>query len=192
MCSKKSSLYSFYSKKSSLYSNTNTHEQQQQQHRYAKKFGIKEEVMMRNLWGARFYNPKSKKFTNKNKSKKLKRGFVQFIMDPLYQVFDTVMTEKKRVSKKTGKEVLACFKLFKQLGIKLKKDEMDFRQKVLLKRAMQRWLPAAEALMEMLVIHLPSPAKAQTYVVFEVVVFEVVVFERVVFERGVREYNFLS
>ena len=69
---------------------------------------------------------------------------------------------------------------------------MDFRQKVLLKRAMQRWLPAAEALMEMLVIHLPSPAKAQTYVVFEVVVFEVVVFERVVFERGVREYNFLS
>ena len=40
---------------------------------------------------------------------------------------------------------------------------MDFRQKVLLKRAMQRWLPAAEALMEMLVIHLPSPAKAQTY-----------------------------
>ena len=71
--------------------------------------------------------------------------------------------EKKRISKKTGKEVLACFKLFKQLGIKLKKDEMDFRQKVLLKRAMQRWLPAAEALMEMLVIHLPSPAKAQTY-----------------------------
>ena len=152
---------------------------------YAEKFGIKEEVMMRNLWGARFYNPKTKKFTNKNKSKKLKRGFVQFIMDPLYQVFDTVMTyvffdphsyshrfnkinatfdrEKKRISKKTGKEVLACFKLFKQLGIKLKKDEMDFRQKVLLKRAMQRWLPAAEALMEMLVIHLPSPAKAQTY-----------------------------
>ena len=122
---------------------------------------------MRNLWGARFYNPKTRKFTNKNKSKKLKRGFVQFIMDPLYQVFDTVMTEKKRISKKTGKEVLACFKLFKQLGIKLKKDEMDFRQKVLLKRAMQRWLPAAEALMEMLVIHLPSPAKAQTYVVFE-------------------------
>eukprot|EP00940_MAST-03C_sp_MAST-3C-sp2_P003546 g3546.t1 len=90
---------------------------------YASKFGINEEVMMKNLWGSRFYNTKTRKFTNKNKTKKLKRGFVQFIMDPLYQVFDTVISEKKRVNKKTGKTVLACFKLFKQLGIKLKKDE---------------------------------------------------------------------
>jgi len=130
---------------------------------YASKFGIDEGVMMKNLWGARFYNPATKKFTTKNRDKKLKRGFVQFIMDPLYQVFDSVMSEKKRINKKTGKQVLACFKLFKQLGIKLKKDELDLRQKPLLKRAMQRWLPAAEALMEMLVVHLPSPAKAQKY-----------------------------
>jgi len=130
---------------------------------YASKFGIQEDVMMRNLWGARYYNPKKSKFTNKNKSKKLKRGFVQFIMDPLYQVFESVMSEKKRLNKKTGKQVLACFKLFKQLGIKLKKDELDLRQKPLLKRAMQRWLPAAEALMEMMILHLPSPAKAQQY-----------------------------
>jgi len=33
----------------------------------------------------------------------------------------------------------------------------------LLKRAMQRWLPAAEALMEMIVLHLPSPWLAQQY-----------------------------
>merc|ERR1712166_1198731 len=104
---------------------------------YASKFGIDENVMMKNLWGARFYDTKKRKFTNKNKS--------------------------KRVNKKTGKTVLACFKLFKQLGIKLKKDEVDLRQKPLLKRAMQRWLPAAEALMEMMIIHLPSPAKAQKY-----------------------------
>merc|ERR1719506_2617049 len=53
--------------------------------------------------------------------------------------------------------------MFKQLGINLKKDERDLRGKELLKRAMQKWLPAAEALMEMIVLHLPSPAKAQTY-----------------------------
>merc|ERR550514_2184594 len=76
-------------------------------------------------------------------------------MDPLYQVFDTVMSEKKRINKKTGKQVLACFKL--------KKDELDLRSKPLLKRAMQRWLPAAEALMEMIVLHLPSPWLAQQY-----------------------------
>merc|ERR1711937_457450 len=49
------------------------------------------------------------------------------------------------------------------LGIALKKDERDFRGKKLLKRAMQRWLPAAEALMEMIVLHLPSPWLAQQY-----------------------------
>merc|ERR1712032_1802981 len=66
-------------------------------------------------------------------------------------------------SKKAKKEVLLCFKMFKQLGISLKKDEKDFRGKKLLKRAMQRWLPAAEALMEMIVLHLPSPWLAQQY-----------------------------
>merc|ERR1712032_857458 len=66
-------------------------------------------------------------------------------------------------SKKAKKEVLLCFKMFKQLGISLKKDEKDFRGKKLLKRAMQRWLPAAEALMEMIVLHLPSPWLARQY-----------------------------
>eukprot|EP00501_MAST-03F_sp_TOSAG23-6_P000236 GSMAST32.ASY1.ANO1.241.1 assembled CDS len=87
-------------------------------------------------------------------SKGIKRGFVHFILDPLYQLFECVINETK---------LLACFKMFKQLGIKLKKDELDLRQKPLLKRAMQRWLPAAEALMEMIVLHLPSPWKAQKY-----------------------------
>lgn len=35
--------------------------------------------------------------------------------------------------------------------------------KPLMKRVMQSWLPASEALLEMIVYHLPSPAKAQRY-----------------------------
>lgn len=35
--------------------------------------------------------------------------------------------------------------------------------KPLMKRVMQTWLPAHEALLEMMIFHLPSPAHAQKY-----------------------------
>eukprot|EP00941_MAST-03F_sp_MAST-3F-sp1_P006005 g6005.t1 len=129
---------------------------------YSAKFGIPEATMRDKLWGENFFNAQKRCFTNR-KAKGIKRGFVHFILDPLYQLFECVINETKCINKKTGKEVLACWKMFKQLGIKLKKDELELRHKPLLKRAMQRWLPAAEALMEMIVLHLPSPWKAQKY-----------------------------
>ena len=45
----------------------------------------------------------------------------------------------------------------------LTKEDLELRQKPLLKRCMQKWLPAHDALLEMLVQHLPSPARAQKY-----------------------------
>ena len=42
-------------------------------------------------------------------------------------------------------------------------EDLELRQKPLLKRCMQKWLPAHDALLEMLVQHLPSPARAQKY-----------------------------
>jgi elongation factor 2 len=130
---------------------------------YGEKFGIPNEVMLKNLWGERFYNPATKKFVNSSAGGKLARGFVHFILDPIYKLFNCVMEETMFFSKKAGKDVLTCWKMFKQLGINLKQDERELRGKELLKRAMQKWLPVAEALMEMIVLHLPSPAKAQTY-----------------------------
>jgi elongation factor 2 len=35
--------------------------------------------------------------------------------------------------------------------------------KPLLKRIMQKWMPAADAILEMIIVHLPSPAQAQAY-----------------------------
>jgi elongation factor 2 len=50
-----------------------------------------------------------------------------------------------------------------KLGCSLKGEEKDLMSKVLMKRAMQSWLPASSALLEMMIYHLPSPATAQKY-----------------------------
>ena len=124
---------------------------------YAKKFGIKPQDMMRRLWGDCFLDMKTKKWkkgnANKNLGSGLKRGFVQFILDPIKTMFDAIMNDKK---KKIAKMLKVC-------GVTLKGDEKDLLGKPLLKRVMQKWLPAADALLEMIVVHLPSPYKAQKY-----------------------------
>lgn len=49
------------------------------------------------------------------------------------------------------------------LEITLKTDEKEKRGKDLFKCVFQKWLNAADALLEMIVLKLPSPAKAQKY-----------------------------
>lgn len=53
--------------------------------------------------------------------------------------------------------------LLDKLQIKLVGDEKDLEGKPLLKVVMRKFLPAADALLEMMVIHLPSPLTAQKY-----------------------------
>merc|ERR1719316_1742649 len=57
----------------------------------------------------------------------------------------------------------AVTKMLAAVGVTLTKEDLELRQKPLLKRCMQKWLPAHDALLEMLVQHLPSPRAAQKY-----------------------------
>jgi len=123
---------------------------------YMKKFGIKKEQMMRKLWGDSFFNPATKKWVEvqyTEDGKKLDRGFVTLIMTPIQTLFDAVMNDKKAVYNN----------MVDKLGFPFPKDAKDLTGKPLLKRLMQEWLPAAEALLEMIVNHLPSPKVAQKY-----------------------------
>jgi elongation factor 2 len=53
--------------------------------------------------------------------------------------------------------------MLKAIGVELKGEEKELTGKALLKRAMQKWLPAGDAVLEMIVLKLPSPAVAQRY-----------------------------
>lgn len=120
---------------------------------YAKKFKTTRAKMMKRLWGNQFFKKGENKWTNKSDGGKHKRGYVAFILDPIYQLFDAIMNEK--ADKVT--------KMLKTLGVTLKGDEKDLVGKPLLKRVMQKWLPAGDAVLEMIVMHLPSPRDAQKY-----------------------------
>jgi len=85
--------------------------------------------------------------------KPLERAFNQFILDPIFRIFAAVMNFKK--------EEIPI--LLEKLEIRLKSDEMDLEGKALLKVIMWKFLPAADALIEMIVMHLPSPVTAQKY-----------------------------
>jgi elongation factor 2 len=57
----------------------------------------------------------------------------------------------------------AVIKMCEQLGLTLKTDEKEKRGKDLFKCVFQKWLNAADALIEMIIMKLPSPRKAQAY-----------------------------
>jgi len=123
---------------------------------YAAKFGVDEKKMMERLWGESYFDQKGKKWVKKGEGadgKPLTRAFCQFVLDPIQKMFTACMND----------QFDKLDKMYKALSIDMKKDDMELRGKALLKRSMQRWLPAHDALLEMMVLHLPSPAKAQAY-----------------------------
>ena len=70
-----------------------------------------------------------------------------------FQMFDAVMNFKK--------DDIAT--LLEKLNVKLTGEEKDLEGKPLLKTVMRKWLPAGDALLQMITIHLPSPVHAQKY-----------------------------
>eukprot|EP00088_Acartia_fossae_P046329 TRINITY_DN4_c0_g1_i4.p1 TRINITY_DN4_c0_g1~~TRINITY_DN4_c0_g1_i4.p1 ORF type:complete len:850 (-),score=338.46 TRINITY_DN4_c0_g1_i4:446-2995(-) len=127
---------------------------------YAAKFGVDIDKMMKKLWGENFFNPKTKKWS-KSKDNDNKRSFNMYVLDPIYMVFDAIMNFKKEeTAKLLGKLTTANGKAVKDI---LKADELEMEGKPLMKCVMRNWLPAGDAMFQMIVIHLPSPVTAQKY-----------------------------
>ena len=100
----------------------------------------KVEDMMKKLWGDRYFDPATGKFSksaNSPDGKKLPRTFCQLILDPIFKVFDAIMNFKKEETAK----------LIEKLDIKLDSKDKDKEGKPLLKAVMCRWLPPGDALL---------------------------------------------
>jgi len=120
---------------------------------YGAKFGVEEDKMMNKLWGDWYFDASRSVWTTSDKGGTLERAFCQFIATPITTLFDAIMNEKH------GK----VNKMLKAIGVELKGEEKELKSKQLLKRVMQKWLPAGDTVLEMIVLKLPSPAKAQAY-----------------------------
>ena len=120
---------------------------------YATKLKQDKKKLVKRLWGDNYYNPKEKKWSNEPEDETVQRAFCTNILDPLMRLANTVSSGKKEVYQP----------LLKKLGIELKGDELELQGKKLMRKVMQKWINASEALLEMIILHLPSPRAAQKY-----------------------------
>lgn len=123
---------------------------------YSKKFGIEVHKMMHRLWGDNFFDPKAKVWRTSNIDKDgnvLPRAFVQFIVDPIVKVAKACLEANNE----------QINKLMDTMNVKLSSEERELTDKKLMRTILQKWINAADALLEMMIHHLPSPKKAQAY-----------------------------
>lgn len=123
---------------------------------YASRFKLEPKRLLPKLWGDNFYDTKTRKWTTESVGEdgtELSRAFCSMILEPIMKLANNVLDGKK--------EVYAP--MIQKLGIVLKGEEADLLGKHLLRKVMQKWIMASEALLEMIILHLPSPRTAQKY-----------------------------
>ncbi|KAH8824267.1 P-loop containing nucleoside triphosphate hydrolase protein [Flagelloscypha sp. PMI_526] len=125
--------------------------------RYTKKFGINKERMMEKLWGDNFFDPITRTWSTQSTGadgKPLERAFNQFVLDPIFKIFDSVMNFRNGIITPVPE----------LLDVELTSEEKDLEGEQLLKVIMRKFLlPIDDCLLEMFVINLPSPVTAQRY-----------------------------
>merc|ERR1712159_628263 len=91
-------------------------------HLYAGKFKTDASKLVKKMWGNHFFDVKAGKWSKKEQDGYV-RGFCKFVLEPIFKMFRLIMDDKK-----------------------------DLVQKPLVKTVMRKWLPASEALMEMITL----------------------------------------
>lgn len=119
---------------------------------YSTKFNVKIPNLLRRLWGDNFFNASTGKYST-DPDENLPRAFCALALDPIMKLAQNVHDGKKEV----------WVDMVKKLGVKLTSEDLDLEGKKIIRKVMQQWINAAEALIEMIITQLPSPRVAQKY-----------------------------
>ncbi|PAA57162.1 hypothetical protein BOX15_Mlig030490g1, partial [Macrostomum lignano] len=121
----------------------------------AKRLGCSERILSRALWGDYFYAAKEKKVYRGASVKGRKPLFVQLVLENLWTVYDTFVTNRDadKISK-------MCASLDIRLGPRDLKSGADPHSALAAFSA--QWLPVARAVLEAVVARCPSPRQLST------------------------------
>lgn len=110
--------------------------------------------MMEKLWGSNYYDHKTKVWrfepVSKDGTRILKRAFCEFILDPIIKVSKACLAG----------DLDTLTKMATRLGLSLSSQEWELTGKHLNRCFMQKWLNAADSIIDMVIDHLPSPKTA--------------------------------
>ncbi|RXK40834.1 ribosome assembly protein 1 [Tremella mesenterica] len=122
---------------------------------YADKLGIKETNLRRVLWGDWFLDPKTKRVVGRKKlaGRALKPMFVQFVLDNVWKVYETILGDYNPD---------AVQKIVTALSVKISPRDLKSKDtRNLLNIVMQQWLPLSTATFQAIVEVIPAPPEAQ-------------------------------
>ncbi|KAL8218366.1 hypothetical protein R6Q57_021739 [Mikania cordata] len=126
---------------------------------YASKLGASSASLQKALWGPRYYIPKTKMIVGKKglaAGSKARPMFVQFVLEPLWQVYEAVLDTNG------DKKILE--KLIKSFNLSVPPRELQNKDpKAVLQSVMSRWLPLSDAILSMVIKHMPDPVSAQSF-----------------------------
>jgi elongation factor 2 len=126
---------------------------------YSKNTGVSKEKWLTRLWGEKFYNTITKKWSNSYAPNSNQvRGFCEFILKPIRKVLHELHAGKTE----------AVLNKLKTNGISFdagfEKDVSSMTAKRDIVRAiMSNWIPVSESMLSMIISKLPSPVIAQKY-----------------------------
>ncbi|XP_023744779.1 uncharacterized protein LOC111892938 [Lactuca sativa] len=126
---------------------------------YASKLGASSSILQKALWGPRYFIPKTKMIVGKkglSSGSKARPMFVQFVLEPLWQVYEAALD--------TNGDKGILEKLIKSFHLSIPPRELQHKDpKYVLQSVMSRWLPLADAILSMVVKHMPDPIAAQSF-----------------------------
>ncbi|KAI3816902.1 hypothetical protein L1987_10687 [Smallanthus sonchifolius] len=126
---------------------------------YASKLGASSASLQKALWGPRYFVPKTKMIVGKKglaAGSKARPMFVQFVLEPLWQVYEAALDTNG------DKQILE--KLIKSFNLSVPPRELQNKDpKAVLQSVISRWLPLSDAILSMVIKHMPDPGSAQSF-----------------------------